>query len=151
MRIASPLAGLLALTLALPRASAGQAAPTPEYLAPNPKAAFSAAVRAGPYVFLSGAIGLDSTGQHPVAGGIKAETRAIMEQHKRNLSTMGLAMDRVVKCTAFLVDLADWPAMNEVYTEYFPPGKRPARSAVGVATLLFGARVEIECMALDNR
>ena len=108
-------------------------------------------MRAGPYVFLSGKIGMDTTGQHAVAGGIKAETRVIMEQIKRDLSGLGLGMERVVKCTAFLVDLADWPAMNEVYTEYFPPGKRPARSAVGVANLLFGARVEIECMALGNR
>jgi 2-iminobutanoate/2-iminopropanoate deaminase len=55
-------------------------------------------------------------------------------------------MSRVVKCTAFLADLRDWPAMNEVYVTFFP-GARPARSAVGVKELLYGARVEIECIA----
>ena len=56
------------------------------------------------------------------------------------------SMARVVKCTAFLADLRDWPAMNEVYVTFFP-GARPARSAVGVKELLYGARVEIECIA----
>jgi enamine deaminase RidA (YjgF/YER057c/UK114 family) len=55
-------------------------------------------------------------------------------------------MDRVVKCTVFLADLKEWPAMNEVYRRYFSNGNYPARTAVQ-ATLLFGARVEIECAA----
>jgi enamine deaminase RidA (YjgF/YER057c/UK114 family) len=55
-------------------------------------------------------------------------------------------MDRVVQCTAFLADLAEWPAMNAVYRSYFPDGKFPARAAVQ-ASLLFGARVELQCTA----
>jgi enamine deaminase RidA (YjgF/YER057c/UK114 family) len=55
-------------------------------------------------------------------------------------------MDRLVKCTAFLADLKEWPAMNEVYRSYFPDGRYPARAAVQ-ATLLAGARVELECVA----
>jgi 2-iminobutanoate/2-iminopropanoate deaminase len=55
-------------------------------------------------------------------------------------------MDRVVKCTVFLADIAEWPAMNEVYRTYFPQNK-PARSALGGASLVRNARVEIECIA----
>ena len=55
-------------------------------------------------------------------------------------------MDQVVKCTVFLADMSEWPAMNEVYKTYFPVNP-PARSAVGVSGLALGARLEIECMA----
>ena len=55
-------------------------------------------------------------------------------------------MDRVVKCTAMIDDMSEWPAMNEIYTEYFP-GPKPARSALGADGLALGAKVEIECWA----
>jgi 2-iminobutanoate/2-iminopropanoate deaminase len=55
-------------------------------------------------------------------------------------------MDRVVKCTVFLADIAEWGAMNEVYVTYFPKNKE-ARSALGVSGLALNARVEIECIA----
>lgn len=130
----------------------GQSAPTTTptplqfHPGPNPSAAFSPAVRAAPFVFLSGTIGVE--GGKLVPGGIRAETRSIMEQMKATLAGVGLGLDRLVKCTVFLVDTGEWGAMNEVYTTHFAPGRRPARSAVGVASLLFGARVEIECLAL---
>jgi 2-iminobutanoate/2-iminopropanoate deaminase len=56
-------------------------------------------------------------------------------------------MERVVKCTVFLADMAEWAAMNEVYVQFFPGGK-PARSALGASGLALGARVEIECLAV---
>ena len=55
-------------------------------------------------------------------------------------------MDRVVKCTVMLIDMADWPGMNGVYLEHFPT-RLPARSAFGTSGLALGARVEIECIA----
>ena len=58
----------------------------------------------------------------------------------------GSSMDRVVKCTVFLADIAEWGAMNEVYTTFFP--NKPARSAVGNVRLGLDARLEIECMAV---
>ena len=58
----------------------------------------------------------------------------------------GSSMDRVVKCTVFLADIAEWSAMNEVYITYFP--NKPARSAVGNAGLGLEARLEIECSAV---
>jgi enamine deaminase RidA (YjgF/YER057c/UK114 family) len=59
-------------------------------------------------------------------------------------------MDRVVKCSVMMADMAEWPRMNAVYATYFP-GKKPARSAWGATALALGARVEIECIALTAR
>ena len=54
-------------------------------------------------------------------------------------------MEKPIKCTVFLADIAEWAAMNKVYVEFFP-ARKPARSAVGVSGLALNARVEIECM-----
>lgn len=120
----------------------------PEYIHPDgpPANPFSPAVRVGNLVFVSGTLGTVGTGMTLVPGGISAETKQVMENIKRTLAAAGLGMDRLVKCTAFLADLKEWPAMNEVYRSYFPNGKYPARAAVQ-ATLLAGARVELECAA----
>ena len=107
---------------------------------------FTDVVRAGDFLFVSGKLGTDTAGRL-VPGGISAETRQVMRNIDASLARAGSSMDRVVKCTAFLVDLAEWPAMNREYVTFFR-GARPARSAVGVASLLMGARVEIECVAL---
>jgi 2-iminobutanoate/2-iminopropanoate deaminase len=106
---------------------------------------FSEAVRVDGLLFLSGMIGTDSTGQL-VKGGITAETRQTLENIRAALARNGVAMDRVVKCTVFLADIGEWPAMNEVYRTFFT-GNKPARSALGNATLVRNARVEIECIA----
>ena len=106
---------------------------------------FSEAVRVDGLLFLSGMIGNDSTGQL-AKGGIAAETRQTLENIKAALARNGVGMDRVVKCTVFLADIGEWGAMNEVYRTFFTTNK-PARSALGNATLVRGARVEIECIA----
>ena len=80
-------------------------------------------------------------------GGIGPETRQTMDNIKSAVEAYGGSMDRVVKCTVFLADMAEWGAMNEVYKTYFPADAAPARSAVGSNGLALGARVEIECMA----
>ena len=107
---------------------------------------FSAVVRAGDWLFVSGTLGTDAQGRL-VPGGIQPETRQLMENIRATVEGAGSTMDRLVKCTAYLVDLREWPAMNEVYVTFFP-GPRPARAAVGVKELLFGARVEIECVGV---
>jgi reactive intermediate/imine deaminase len=107
---------------------------------------FSEAVRVGPMLYLSGAIGIDATGKL-VPGGIEAETRQAVENIRAVLERHGSSMDRVIKCTAMLADMAEWPAMNAVYLEFFPTHK-PARSAFGASGLALGARVEIEAVAL---
>ncbi len=121
-----------------------------EFIQPDgpPTNPFSPAVRVGDLIFVSGTLGTGADGAL-VPGGIQAETRQLLENIKGTLNAAGVGMDRMVKCTVFLADLAEWPAMNEVYREYFTNGKFPARAAVQ-ATLLFGARVEMECVAARN-
>jgi reactive intermediate/imine deaminase len=120
----------------------------PEYLVAPDAASrpFSPAVRAGGLLFLAGKLGTDSTGKL-APGGIQAETRQAMENIGAELRKAGSGFDRVLKCTVFLADMAEWAAMNEVYAPFFPDGKRPARTAVAVNGLALNARVEIECIA----
>jgi reactive intermediate/imine deaminase len=82
-----------------------------------------------------------------VPGGIEAETRQTMENIKTVLTAVGSGMDRVVKCTVMMADMAEWDRMNAVYATYFVPDRLPARSAFGSTALALGARVEIECIA----
>ena len=102
-------------------------------------------MRVGPLLYLSGQIGVDSTG-HLVPGGISGETRQALENIRTELERSGSSLDRVVKCTAMLADIHDWGAMNQVYVTYFPH-HLPARSAFATSGLVFGARIELECMA----
>lgn len=160
MRSRSVLAVLAAVAGAcqpveIPRSSeadpeAGAAGPDVEYLATPEQQSlglpFSEAVRVGDMLYLSGQIGTLPGTMTLVEGGIQAETRQTMENIKAVLERYGSSLDRVVKCTAMVDDMAEWPALNEVYVEYFP-GPKPARSALGADGLALGARVEIECWA----
>lgn len=109
------------------------------------KLPFSEAVRVGSMLYLSGAIGIDSTGT-VVPGGIEAETRQALVNIRSVLERHGSSMDRVIKCTAMLADMQEWAAMNRVYVDFFPTNL-PARSAFGASGLALGSRVEIECIA----
>jgi 2-iminobutanoate/2-iminopropanoate deaminase len=73
-----------------------------------------------------------------------------MENIKAVLEHAGSSMERVVKCTVFLVDMDDYGAVNEVYATFFPKDP-PARSAMAGSGLAFDAKVEIECIALAGR
>ena len=115
----------------------------PEYLTPagsSPSSSLSAGVRYGGLLYMSGKLGVRP------ARGIEAETRAALTTMKNQIEEFGSSMDRVLKCTVFLADMAEWGAMNEVYKEFFPENK-PARAAIGVNGLAADARVEIECVA----
>ncbi len=106
---------------------------------------FSQAVRVGDMLYLSGELGIDSTG-HLVAGGVGPETRQALSNIAATLVRHGATMDQVVKCTVMLADIGEWAAMNEVYVTFFRT-HRPARSAFGTTGLAMGARLELECMA----
>lgn len=109
---------------------------------------FSSAVRVGDTLYLSGSIGNIPGTLELAEGGIQGETRQTMENIRQVLETFGSSMDRVVKCTVFLADMAEWGAMNEVYRTYFE--NPPARSALGASGLALDARVEIECIAVTG-
>ncbi len=96
-------------------------------------------------VFLSGQLPIDpATGN--LVEGIQEQTKQSILNAQAILEEAGLGLDRVVKTTVFLADMADFGAMNEVYASYFAT-PFPARSAVAVKTLPKGALVEIECIA----
>ena len=109
---------------------------------------FSSAVRVGDTLYLSGSIGNIPGSLELAEGGIQGETRQAMENIRQALETFGSSMDRVVKCTVFLADMAEWGVMNEVYRTYFE--NPPARSALGASGLALDARVEIECIAVTG-
>lgn len=144
------IAAVVALVL-LQTACATSARTQPEFLTPfgAPVNPFSPAVRAGNTLYLAGQIGTDESGAL-VKGGIDAETRQTMQNIVRVLDATGSSMERVVKCTVFMADMKEWPAMNVVYATFFPKNK-PARSAMGATGLALNARVEIECIAMAGR
>jgi reactive intermediate/imine deaminase len=108
---------------------------------------FSEGIAAGELVFLSGQIG-NRPGTVELAGpSAEDEFRQVMDNIVAVLSANGLGTRDVVKCTVMLADMADWPTFNDVYVTYFDK-PYPARSAFGVNGLAFGARAEVECIAL---
>src|SRR5881296_3639766 len=108
---------------------------------------FSLAVRVGNVLYLSGQIGNVPGTRRLADTGITGQTHQALENVKAVLAAAGSSLDRVVKCTVFLVDIRDYGKMNEVYASYFPKDP-PARSTVAGSGLALGARVEIECLAV---
>ena len=103
---------------------------------------FSESVRAGDMLYLSGQIGSDASGKL-VAGGIRAESRQLMDNTGAALDRGGSSFDRVVQCTVALADIKDWPAFNDVYRTYFK-NYFPARMAYATTGLALGARAEVQ-------
>jgi 2-iminobutanoate/2-iminopropanoate deaminase len=108
---------------------------------------YSIGVIAGEFVFTAGQIGLEPVSGALVAGGVEAETRQALRNLKAVLEGAHSGLDRVVKTTVFLKDMADFAKMNAIYAEFFTE-IFPARSAVQVAALPRNALVEIEAIAL---
>ena len=110
---------------------------------------FSDSVQVGETLYLSGQLGHRPGTLEVVPGGMRAEARQALENMRAALEAAGSSLGEVVKCTIFLADMAEWPAFNEVYREFFPdPASLPARSALGASGLALGARVELECIAV---
>ena len=117
------------------------------YVPGHPSLPFSAAVRVGDVLYLSGQLGTLPGSNELAPGGIEAETRQALANVKDVLARAGSSMDRVFKCTVMLADIGEWARMNAAYLEAFGT-HRPTRSAFGTSGLALGARVEIECWAL---
>jgi 2-iminobutanoate/2-iminopropanoate deaminase len=114
--------------------------------APGAIGPYSQAVRAGDWLFLSGQIGLDPATGELVAGGTTAETERVMLNLSAVLAAAGLGFADVVRTTIYLVDLADFALVNEIYGR-FVSEPHPARVTIGAACLPRGARVEIDAIA----
>jgi 2-iminobutanoate/2-iminopropanoate deaminase len=114
--------------------------------APKAIGPYSQGIRVNGFVFTAGQVALDPGTGELVAGDIAEQTARALENLRAILIEAGTSMAQVVKTTVFLVDMADFAAMNEVYGRAFGT-HRPARSTVAVAALPRGARVEIEAVA----
>ena len=134
-----------ALLIMLMMAGEGSAK-VPQYFAePGSAAPFSAAVRAGDFIFASGQIGITANGEIPAS--IEDQARLAMDNLQQAFKSAGADLSDVVKCTVMLDDMRQWPDFNKVYLSYFKPGHLPARSAFGADGLALGAGVEVECIA----
>ena len=114
--------------------------------APKAIGPYSQGISVNGFVFTAGQVALDPKTGELVPGAISEQTSRALENLSAILAEAGSSLSRVVKTTVFLVDMADFAAMNEVYSRAFG-SHRPARSTVAVAALPRGARVEIEAVA----
>jgi reactive intermediate/imine deaminase len=107
---------------------------------------FSEAARYGDTIYLSGQVGIKPGTLELVPGGFKAEARQALENIRTVLEANGRTTADLVKCTVMLADIADWPALNEIWRAFLK-NPYPARSAFAAKGLALGARVEIDCVA----
>ncbi|MBF1585571.1 MAG: RidA family protein [Prevotella sp.] len=107
---------------------------------------YSQAIEVNGFIFASGQIPIDPATGEFVEGGIKEQTRQSLLNAKSILIAAGTDLNRVVKTTVYLSDMANFAAMNEVYSSFFEQ-PFPARSAVAVKDLPKGALVEVEVLA----
>lgn len=117
--------------------------------APAAAGPYSQAIRAGDLVFTAGQLGIDPRSGE-MAGEVGEQAELALANVSAILEAAGSGLDRLVKVTVFLADIADWPAVNEVYARVVPE-PFPARSAFAVKDLPRGARVEIEAVAAVER
>jgi 2-iminobutanoate/2-iminopropanoate deaminase len=114
--------------------------------APKAIGPYSQAIATDGFIFTAGQVALDPATGELVVGGIADQTTRALENLRAVLTAAGSSPSQVIKTTVFLVDMADFGAMNEVYGRFFGD-HRPARSTVAVAGLPRGALVEIEVIA----
>lgn len=115
--------------------------------APKAIGPYSQAICTETMVYTAGQLGFDPSTMEIVSGGIEAETRQALTNLKNILEASGSSLGNVVKTLVFLQDMADFPKMNAIYTEFFHEDP-PARSTVQVAALPKKALIEIEAVAI---
>jgi reactive intermediate/imine deaminase len=117
--------------------------------APDPVAPFSHAVEVDGWVFVTGQMPFSGTGlDSGYPDGIERQTHQVMKNLRAVLDACGLGLDRVVQARVFLLHFdRDYASMNAAYASWFPEGRRPARTCVGVTGLAKGALVEIDLVA----
>lgn len=108
---------------------------------------YSQGITSGRHIFLSGQLGIVPATGELVSSDVKEQTKQALENMKACLKAAGADVSDVLKTTVFIVDMADFAAVNEVYAKTFAENP-PARSCVAVAALPKGGRVEIEAIAM---
>ena len=112
--------------------------------------AFSHAVVAGDFIYVSGTLGVKLNSMELVEGGIGPETTQTLHHIKTILEACGASLNDVVKVSVFLADMGTFVDMNEAYLKVMGSDP-PARITVGRADLALGAAVEIDCIAYKRR
>ena len=115
--------------------------------APAPQGAYSPAVRAGDYIYVSGQGPIDPSTNQFSFGDIKHETRLVLSNIRKILEGCGSSMSEVVNCSVFLADASDFAAMNEIYASFWEEGRYPARTTVEVVLVDPDMKIEINCLA----
>ena len=116
-------------------------------LAPAAIGPYSQAIEVNGFIFASGQLPIDPATGEFAEGGVKEQTRQSLTNASRILESAGVDLSHVVKTTVFLADMADFAAMNEVYSSFFK-APFPARSAVAVKALPKDVVLEMEAIAL---
>lgn len=112
----------------------------------KPGSGYSDLVIAGDFAYVAGKIAADRQSGFTL-GNIEDETRQCMELIQNTLALEGLRLSDIVKVNIFMKHLHEFDRMNSVYRSFFANGREPARTTVGVADVLLGCRIEIECVA----
>ena len=118
--------------------------------APGAVGTYSQAVSAGGFLYTSGQIGINPASGKIVALDTKSQSLQVLHNIAAILSAKNLSLVNIVKLTVYLKDLNDFSDLNEAFKEFFGDTNFPARSTVEVAGLPLGARVEIDCVAIES-
>lgn len=116
---------------------------------PAPIGPYSQAIKFGDTVYVSGQVGLNPVSGDMEQSDLKTETHQVMKNLEAVLAAAELTTNDVLKCNIFILDMADFAIVNEVYGSYFKK-HFPARETIAVAGLPRGARVEISCIAVKS-
>jgi reactive intermediate/imine deaminase len=117
--------------------------------APDPVAPYSHAVEQDGWLFITGQLATDpDDDSRPIPDGIEAQTHKVIDNLRRVLTGLDVGLEHVVCVRVFLTDFnRDYAAFNAIYQSYFPPGRLPARTTVGVTALARGGIIEIDLIA----
>ena len=118
--------------------------------APGAVGTYSQAVSAGGFLYTSGQIGINPASGKIEASGTKSQSLQALHNIAAILNAKNLSLVNIVKLTVYLKDLNDFSDLNEAFKEFFGDTNFPARSTVEVAGLPLGARVEIDCVAIES-
>jgi 2-iminobutanoate/2-iminopropanoate deaminase len=117
--------------------------------APAPVAPYSHAVEQDGWLFITGQLATDpDDDERPIPDGIEAQTHKVMDNLQRVLRGLGSGLEQVVSVRAFLTAFErDYAPFNDIYRGYFPSGRLPARTTIGVTALARGGLIEIDMIA----
>ncbi len=96
--------------------------------------------------YISGQLPIGAGGPLPATSSFEEQARQVLANVREAVTAAGSDLSRVLKCTVYVVDIADWPAFNRIYAETFGDHK-PARAVVPVSPLHYGYRVEMDAIA----